>query len=431
MAMGMDGEALADAMVIGKRRNYSDSDLGHFGLGLKAASLGQANSLTMFSRSRNSVACGRRWLAEKAQKGFECELVSQASADHMLARNWANLKLDHGTIVRWDEVRSFPRPRGRDAAEQFLDVTVGRLQAHIGLVFHRLIERGVVRIGIDVEDVATDRVGPPYAVEPIDPFSYHRPGRPDYPRTLPIQVGRLVVQAKCHIWPPRSSLPGFKLHGASVLQHQGFYFYRRDRLLQTGGWNNLLHPQRHLQLARIAVDVDDCVARHFSMNPEKTNVRCDDYFLKAVESAKLGRFCFDSYVTDATEAFRHSQRRARTRPKALPPGRGFSPPVRRALKDQFEIPSSEAPIDIRWVVFDHDGFFEVDREQRVISLNRKYRHAVIGDRDSSLNDAPLLKAVLFLLLADLFRGSYMGARDRAQHDQWDAVLWAAAEAELQ
>ena len=38
--LGMDGDQLHDAMALGKRRDYGPNDLGHFGLGLKAASLG-------------------------------------------------------------------------------------------------------------------------------------------------------------------------------------------------------------------------------------------------------------------------------------------------------------------------------------------------------------------------------------------------------
>ena len=54
---GMRDAELEHAMALGKRRDYEASDLGHFGLGLKAASLGQARSLTVISRSKGSSAC--------------------------------------------------------------------------------------------------------------------------------------------------------------------------------------------------------------------------------------------------------------------------------------------------------------------------------------------------------------------------------------
>jgi hypothetical protein len=46
-----------------------------------------------------------------------------------------------------------------------------------------------------------------------------------------------------------------------------------------------------------------------------------------------------------------------------------------------------------------------------------------------LNDAPLLKALLFLLYEDIFRGVMLGARDKTNVDIWGKILRAAAEAE--
>ncbi|MGP5641613.1 ATP-binding protein, partial [Brachybacterium tyrofermentans] len=42
---GMDSATVDDAMEYGHKRDYADDDLGHFGIGLKAASLSQAETL--------------------------------------------------------------------------------------------------------------------------------------------------------------------------------------------------------------------------------------------------------------------------------------------------------------------------------------------------------------------------------------------------
>ena len=89
------------------------------------------------------------------------------------------------------------------------------------------------------------------------------------------------------------------------------------------------------------------------------------------------------------------------------------------------------PIDIRWHDFDDDVFLRIDREANVIRLNRRYRWAVTGDRGTSLNDAPLLKAALYLLLNDLFKGEYLGPREKDNVKLWGAVLAAAANAEAE
>ena len=58
-----------------------------------------------------------------------------------------------------------------------------------------------------------------------------------------------------------------------------------------------------------------------------------------------------------------------------------------------------------------DEFFEVDRDNRTLWLNVKYRGTALGERHS-VNDAPLLKALMYLLVEDVFKGDYLGARDK-------------------
>jgi hypothetical protein len=89
------------------------------------------------------------------------------------------------------------------------------------------------------------------------------------------------------------------------------------------------------------------------------------------------------------------------------------------------------PINIRWRDFGDDTFLEVGLEERTIWLNRQYRSAVTGDRGTSLNDAPLLKAALYLLLNDLFSGDFLGAKKKDDVKLWGAVLATAARVEAQ
>src|SRR5688500_3710961 len=48
--LGMSGKELVEAMRFGSHREYGTNDLGHFGLGLKTASLSQARRLVVASR---------------------------------------------------------------------------------------------------------------------------------------------------------------------------------------------------------------------------------------------------------------------------------------------------------------------------------------------------------------------------------------------
>lgn len=426
---GMHDFELEDAMALGKRRDYKASDLGHFGLGLKAASLGQARSLTVISRTKGSSACGRRWLKDNVSADFACDVVEPEFAVTALDRPWGPLTIRAGTLIRWDEVVSFPVARDATTTDNYLEQILPRLRNHLGLVFHRLIADEVVVITIDVEDADLGDTGPPQNVEPIDPFGYARSGRPGYPRSLLAQLEDGTVDLQCHMWPPRSPLSAFRIPYEAEHQGQGFYFYRNDRLLQAGGWNAVIQPKRRFQLARVAVDVDDGLAHQLLMNPEKTQVRPSESFVHAVEAARDGDFDLRSYCEDATERLREARNRAGTRQRVLPPGRGFAPAVRNAIGAELDYLARAEPIDIRWRDLGDDAFFRIDREAQVIELNRDYRWAVVGESAGSLNDAPLLKAALFLLFHDLFRGERLGAKKKDNIILWNEILTAAAEIE--
>ena len=74
-----------------------------------------------------------------------------------------------------------------------------------------------------------------------------------------------------------------------------------------------------------------------------------------------------------------------------------------------------------------NDFFEIDRDNRTLWLNLKYRGEATGERHS-INDAPLLKALLYLLMEDVFKGEFLGARDKDNIELWQEILTAAARA---
>lgn len=428
---GMNEEELQQAMALGKRRNYKSSDLGHFGLGLKAASLGQATSLTVVSRSSQTRASGRRWLTKKAKDGFECEVIGQVYAEQLMNRPWGNFPLSTGTLVLWDDVLSYPRSQSANETSKYLEDTLPLLNNYLGLVFHRLIDDGTIAIEVDVEDIQLQETGPPQQVSPIDPFGYGRSGRSDYPRTVQLEVDSGCIQLECHIWPPQSRARAYKV--PSLLGHkgQGFYFYRNDRLLQIGGWNGLYQPHSHHQLARVAVEFDDTLSHHLKMNPEKTQIRASDTLLRVIEAGNNDGFDLNVYREDAAQKQRESRTRPGTRQKVLPPGKGFAPAVRKAIGTELEFIVGEPPVDIRWQNIESETLFEIDRANRTIAVNSKYRWALIGHHGSSLNDAPLMKAMLYLLLKDLFEGEYLGPKEKDNLHLWQTILTAAASKEIE
>jgi hypothetical protein len=430
---GVAADELASAMTLGGDRKYGDSSLGYFGIGLKASSFSQANSLTLVSRDAFGPGAGMRWLAEKARTSFECDVLDTEYVNQILSHSWAPIQLATGTVVLWNDMKAFPRASNPKVVEPFLQKTIERLVRHLGLVFHRIITMNRLRILVDVEDLATGATGALVEVKPIDPFGYTRSGATGYPKKMATTYHDRALAVQCHIWPGKSQADGFKFDGTGGVDvHQGFYIYRNDRLLQAGGWNQVFAGDREHQLARVAIDIDDSWASALRMNPEKSSVATDAEFQDAIGKATTedGK-TFWIFLDDAREAYKRSRKRNTTRPKMVPPGKGFDPALRRTLDDELEYLSDEDPFDIRWRPIPGEIFLEVDRERRTLWLNKRYRSLFSGDDHGSLNDAPLLKGLLYLLTQEVFKGAYLGPRDRDSIDLWQQVLSAAARAEYQ
>ena len=231
---------------------------------------------------------------------------------------------------------------------------------------------------------------------------------------------------RCHLWPGRSTLEQFRLDG-DLVARQGFYVYLNDRLIQRGGWNGFVHADRQLKLARVAIDVSGDVPELLSVKPEKNGIEPGPRFASLLRTATANDGAtFSEYIDAARSTLKEANRRNRQRPARIPAGSGFDPRVRRAIEQEFPMKDDD-PIDIRWAPMPADQFFELDRDESVIWLNKRYRSAILGGRAGSLNDAPLVKVLLYLLFEEIFAGQNIGSRDRDNIALWQELLLTAAE----
>jgi hypothetical protein len=430
---GMDEVELDVAMTVGGRRGYDKKSLGMFGTGLKSASLSHADSLTVVSRTKRSRPVGRRWLMERAKHGFECDIIDPGYAQDFVDFYQGCPIAFQGTIVRWDGVKDFPKHGGGGQTDRYLHRTVNKLGLHLGLYLHRFLARDDFHITISVQDVRTGVEYANYGVESLDPFAYPVSGDSAYPSTFTADIPGLgPVHLGAHVWPPRSSLDEYKAFG-TVLEREGFYFYRNDRLVQAGGWNNFRQPEQHLALARVAVDLpDDPEAKVFRLTVKKEGVQASPEFVGALDDAKDDRgHSFAQYLVDAERVYREARKRAGVaRKAAVPPGRGLDPQVRHVIEEELPVLTHEEPLQFRWQKLSNEKFFEIDQEAHVLLLNQRYRAALLGGRDGSLNDAPMVKSLMYLLMQDAFQRERMGSRLKDNIELWQAVLVAAARAEL-
>ncbi|MFD7066840.1 ATP-binding protein [Streptomyces sp. NPDC059913] len=428
---GMDDRALDTAMTVGGRDEYAERALGHFGAGLKAASLSHADSLTVISRTRRSPSAGRRWLTARAQADFTCDIVDPGYCQDLVDR-YDGLIQWHGTIVRWDGVRAFDTVT-TGQADRFLNDAIEKLETHLGLHLHRFLAREDFNIDIVVEDVRTKEELDHRGVEPIDPFGYRLPGKAGYPReyTAPVEgVGDVALTA--HVWPPKSPLVSFRGIGP-LAERQGFYIYRNDRLVQAGGWNGTRSAEGHLALARIALELPNEPNDVFGLTVKKDGVTVTPAFARGLEQARdENGHLFGAYLQEAETVYREAARRA-TEPQrkaVLPAGKGIDPKLRRTLRDELPELDGEDPISFRWDALPSDVFFELDREKREVRLNKEYRQVLNGGRRGGLNDAPMVKSMLYLMVNEIFQKERVRAVHTDNVALWNSVLVTAARCEL-
>jgi hypothetical protein len=425
--VGMDDSEIDAAMTVGGERSYGDHEIGRFGFGLKAASFSQADELTVLSRRSTGGAVGRRWRLERAKADFTCEVVDPAFAQSNLDGEWDLPPASSGTIVRWDLVRGFPALASDREVDRFLQAAFVRIRRHLGLIYHRLIEVGRIRIYIDVQDVVHG-LGQRVEVGALDPFDYPRTGVPGWPKALKLEAPPQPLALSCHVWPGRSILEEFKLDG-NLIARQGIYVYYNDRLIQRGGWNDLVHADKQLNLARASLEVTGDINGFLKMKPEKSGIEPGPRFGEFISRAAAGDgTTFSQYLETARTYVKSVNRRSRARPARIPPGPGFDPSVRKVIEREIPM-KDEDPLSIRWAPLAESQFFDVDLEEQTLWLNKRYRSVLLRGHAGSLNDLPVMKALLYLLFEDVFTGEYLGPRDKDNIEMWQSILRRAADVE--
>ena len=396
--IGMSEKRLHEAMRFGADTEKSLDSLSKFGMGLKLASLSQATELTVGTRSAGNTS-GRRWTVESISDDWRCDPVPRQDLNRLMKGPWGDLDLSrHGTIVAWsglDRIRI-----GKGGLDTTIKRLLDRLRLHVGLHFHRFIEDGRVNLWLDSQQEGEEPNDFRIQVEALNPFGYDQSGDSDYPRSFPLELGDLgELPMEAHIWPPNSAGRNYKLDSAA--KRQGFYFYRNDRLIQAGGWNDIRDSEPHSSLARIAIDLPPELDSYFSLDVQKSSIKTPPVFVTALRTAADGKKTkFSEYLKLAQATYRKQERK---NPDNFPlvPFEGLPAYLRDNLWETLAPGEKRIRrVAFKWANIEGGDFFEIDRDNSVVTLNRTYRTRILGSRRPSAGDAPLLKVLLFLLLRE-------------------------------
>ncbi|WP_151773106.1 ATP-binding protein [Streptomyces abyssomicinicus] len=251
---GMSETGLVTAMTVAARWSATDrsrTDLGRYGVGLKSASFSQCRLLTVCTAEGGGRWHTRTWDLDVVEQTGEWRLLHEPSAEAkgILERLTANRL--HGTVVLWQRLNGYREVFAADGkTQQGFYEEIPKVSNHLGLVFARFLT-GSTAVHLRV-------AGDP--VQPWDPFLSAHPSVRRLPdEKLPldghwVRVRPYVLPGLQRLTPQEADVAGGP---KGWLRQQGFYVYRRDRLILSGSWLSIrgLRREEKYNLARIAIDI--------------------------------------------------------------------------------------------------------------------------------------------------------------------------------
>lgn len=298
---GMSKESLKRNMQFPSKSpedSRESNDLGRFGLGLKTASFSQTRAFTVLSRKKGSAFfSGLTWDVKHLKDSGNWEMIINSDEEIAeILEQYNNISNDHGnrsndfipnTIVVWKGLYKFENfldvKKKQDALKEEITNTTSE---YLSIVFHKFMERQTDRVDIRINNTL---------VKPFNPF----PTDNSNLRALePLQkeFGTDIVKIQGFVLPNTSiretkenSNP-WTPHNKSLMDMEGLYIYRADRLILFGGWNGLIKKMPRLQLGRLKIDIGNKVDHLFHLNVAKSQINIPhdlkNSFLRAIVDLK-------------------------------------------------------------------------------------------------------------------------------------------------
>lgn len=279
---GMDEETLKSSMQFPsnspeEERNFFD--LGRFGLGMKTASFSQTRCFSVLSRKKGTKNySGRTWdVNYLKQVGKWRLLVNTQEEITKLIQQYLSLSEVHlkrfenfeaNTIVVWKGLYKFEdylEEVNRQSAlkKQITEVT----SDYLSLVFHRYMERKENPLQIRINNNLIIPFNPfPTTIIDFRPIEYKQKNF----STDTIKIEGFVLPSRSIDESQSNSI--WTTKNRSLMDMEGIYIYRADRLIHFGGWNGLIKKAPRLQLARLRVDIGNSVDHLLHLNVAKSQI---------------------------------------------------------------------------------------------------------------------------------------------------------------
>lgn len=302
---GMSEDLLKSAMRFpssspdGKR---DDNDLGRFGLGMKTASFSQTRRFSVISRKRGTKKyAGRTWDVDLLKDGKWLLAVNDKQSIDSILSNYRKLSdgflnsfngFEPSTIVVWRGMYKFENYLSSTHRKTALKKEITEITSdYLSLVFHRFMERRVSPLKIRINNARLTEFNPfPIQEKDVRPIEFRERS-----------FGSDSIKVEGFVLPSRAVAESVQAAGTwttkrmSLMDMEGVYIYRVDRIISFGDWIGMTRKGPRLQLARLRVEIGNKVDHLLHLNVAKSQIQIP-------HDLRLG---FEAYVEDLkTEAER-------------------------------------------------------------------------------------------------------------------------------
>ena len=248
-------------------------DLGRFGLGMKTASFSQTRKLTVLSRPKGAHNyAARTWDVDQI-KNWEIIINTEQDIEEFLSQydHLQSLKIGKmedfvpNTIICWTGMYKFNsisdfRKREEALNKQLNEVT----REYLGLVFHRFMERIENPLKIKLNNLFVDPFNPFPECAGLRALAFEQYGM----QNDVISIQGFVLPSDAI----KSKDNKYVTEYRGLLDLEGMYLYRADRIIMFGGWNGIIKKRPNIQLARLKIEVGNASDALLQLNVAKSNV---------------------------------------------------------------------------------------------------------------------------------------------------------------
>ena len=267
---GMGFDELVASMRIGCKDPASErekGDLGRFGSGMKTASFSQARRLTVISKKIGNPVVAAIWDIDRIEEtNTWCLEILDENEINSITELKIDANTEQGTQIIWERLSCFQKNSHAPDKDTELALHLSELRQYIALYFHKFMEgQNKCNFYLNKE-----------IINPIDPFITKSEGYQEG-RSEKIRCKGGYIFIKTHVLPHMKRIKGKDLDdlgGAqSIVQNQGIYIYRENRLIIAGGWQGLVKNSQLGALARVEVNVPSTLDHEWSTDVKKSSLQ--------------------------------------------------------------------------------------------------------------------------------------------------------------